>query len=682
MNEKDRLKIAFESIAHREVPETANLWPQIAAKLERKDTVMMNPKLKLAWTLILVLLGLALATGAVYALYAYLKGDPGLEAVSEAGLVTNLELTTAPELLPTQTPRLPASAIGTEQTLQGVTLTLDWIYLDDAWQSFGFTVANLANGQRLGQPAMYFGAITPEWSNGASMSLNETETGLQGLYFINQIVRNENYPDADTFVDIDIEIPLLDASGQQLATFRFSNPQMQVHRAQYYEGGNTTSTSANNLEMRLDWIVFTPQDTRARLCYDQPNLKLEKATLQWGQDAMDLYNVPVSPSQQVLETDSECWEVIFPADTQNSKAFRLVVDTLKDENNTDYPGAWEFTWLFLPQHTKIPGITPIEAQTFQESSITMIQAYADAARIAAVLKIEGAQIDLMSTNVVLKDQQGRDFNAGVSITVDPEDPSLYTYSFTPMDMSQSEDDSFSKEKPLSGERFQGQIVITFNAYGKTNQAPQSFTFDLDLPVYPAKEIQVGQTRSANGLEMRLEQLIVTPSYTYAYLCFQKPDTGDWYLSWQGTNLLIGNAQFSSESADLLFDSDLPRDSYLINSPDPDWTPPITQGRCLRAGFPLGHHNKPETLTLTVRGLELTTAELLSDEKIELARQKLREQGIEMDWITYTGGGGGGSTYQVTQKPDGMTDEEVLERFYTLLGYYVNGPWVFTIEMQP
>lgn len=81
MNEKERLKIAFESIAHREVPETANLWPRIAAKLERKDTVNMNPKLKLSWTVVLVILILLLLTGVAYAVGITLGYIPGIGVV-------------------------------------------------------------------------------------------------------------------------------------------------------------------------------------------------------------------------------------------------------------------------------------------------------------------------------------------------------------------------------------------------------------------------------------------------------------------------------------------------------------------------------------------------------------------------------------------------------------------------
>jgi hypothetical protein len=656
----NRIHFALDSIARRDIPENTDLWPRIAARIERKDAVNMSSRLKLGWTIILVLLGLALATTAAYALYHYFM-DPGMQSVSDTGLITNLNMTSAPATLPTATPLAPASVIGTSQTLHGVTLTLDWVYLDDMWQSMGFSATGLEDDQTLGQPLMRFGKITLGQYSGAAMSLTKTETGLAGKYVVYQSIHDDTDTASDTFADVSIEIPLLDAEGRLLETFHFSGSQVQVHRESYY-GGNTYATRVNGLEMRLEWITFSPKYTRARLCYDRPNLKLESATLQWGQAV----NAPALPSQQIVKTDAGCVEAVFPADTQDSKAFTLVVDTLKDENNIDYPGPWVFTWLVLPQHTQIPGITPLESQTAGSYKVTLVQAYADAARMAVVLRIEGITPDWMSTDVMLN---GEGFNAGYDAGGNPDDPALYILTFYPTDLSHTP------------QRFQGQLVITFNARGQqSDQAPQAVTFNLDLPVYPAKEIKAGQVPSSNGLEMRLETLKVTPSYTFAYLCFQKPDARDWYFSQSGISLQIGEAQSNQGTTSLLFDSD--PGSWMINTPDPAWVPPISSGRCILIGFPLGYHQKTETLTLSIDGLELSMPGPISNEQVQIARQKLRKQGIEMDWITQSGNSGGGSSPQITKKPVGMTDDEVIRRFYEALGYFYKGKWVFSAEIQP
>jgi hypothetical protein len=659
----NRIHFALDSIARREIPENADLWPQIVARIERKDTVKVNPRLKLAWMIMLVLLGLALATTAVYALVHYFT-DPGMRSVSDTGLITNLNITSAPAAVPTATPLPPAAVIGTSQTLHGITLTMDWVYLDDMWQSMGFSATGVGDDQTFGQPLMRFGKITLGQYSGAALSLTKTETGLAGKYVVYQPVHDDTDMASDTFADVSIEIPLLDAEGRLLETFRFSGSQVQVHRESYY-GGNTYATRVNGLEMRLEWIIFSPKNTRARLCYDRPGLKLESTTLQWGQAV----NAPALPSQQIVKIDAGCVEAIFPADTQDSKAFTLVVNNLKDENNVDYPGPWIFNWLVLPQHTQIPGITPLESQTAGSYKVTLVQAYADAARMVVVLRIEGIIPDWMFTDVTLKDLHGDGFNGGYDAGGNPDDPALYTLTFYPTDLSHTP------------QRFQGQLTITFNARGQqSDQAPQAFTFDLDLPVYPAKEIKVGQVLSSNGLEMRLETLKITPSYTFAYLCFQKPDARDWYFSQSGTSLQIGETQSNQGTASLLFDSN--PGSWMINSPDPEWVPPIPSGRCILVGFPLGYHQKTETLTLSIDGLELSMPGPISNDQVQAARQKLRKQGIEMDWITQSGNGGGGASPQITKKPVGMTDDEVMRRFYEALGYFYKGKWVFSVEIQP
>jgi len=115
---------------------------------------------------------------------------------------------------------------------------------------------------------------------------------------------------------------------------------------------------------------------------------------------------------------------------------------------------------------------------------------------------------------------------------------------------------------------------------------------------------------------------------------------------------------------------------------PDWVIPVNTGRCVVVGYPVGHHNRSETLTLTIGELEQSLPEVIPDEQIQMARQKLRQEGIEMDWVVSFGNGGGGGGPVITKKPEGMTDEEVIRRFYELLGYYYPGPWSFGVPVNP
>jgi hypothetical protein len=685
MNTRDeRLKTALQAIARREVAETTNIWPQIAARLKQKEMVTMKPKLKILWTALLVLLGLALISGVAYALYNYFKGDAGMEAVSQAGMVSELNSTALPTPLPTMTPLPTAAPLGTSQTLHGVTLTLKWVYLDDMWQAIGFLVSGLPADQRLGIPQLSFDKIQPEQYSGAAMALYPTENGLEGKYVVHQIVRNpETYMVTDTRVDVNVDIPLLDKNDQVLGEFRFTAPQVLVNQAPY-GSVNTYAVRANGVEIRLEWVALTPKETRAKLCHEQPssgmNLRLEQAVLYQAQNVDQLWNVSGSNAQQINEVDAEgnwrCGEVVFPPAAQDTSALRLVVNTLKDAGGADIPGAWEFVWSTLPQQVAIPGITPpLGSQTNGEVKVTLLQAYADALRVAVVFRIEGAPAN-QSFDLQLLDSEGKPFNTSMGFVANENDPSVHTVSlnFAEPPLQKVDSNMFSQRDPLVGGRFVGKLKLMTNPWD--TQGGQVFTFDLDLPAYPALIVNPAQSVISEGLEMRLERLEITPSFTRAFLCYQKPSQADWMLSYDNMVLQIGQTQAHLSDYSLLLDEDY----GLLERPE--WVTLAGKARCVKAGFAIGHHNQPETLFLMVNGLEQSTPEAIPDDQLQMARQKLRQQGIEMDWVTFSGTGGGGAGPKITQKPDGMTDEEVLKRFYEALGYYYPATWTFTVNITP
>ena len=154
----------------------------------------MNLKWKLVWTILLVLLGLFALTGVAYAFYRYFNNDAGLQSVSNAGLLATVNATAQPTPNPTATPPEPVTVIGNSQTLEGVSLTLDWVYLMDGQQAFGFSADGLAGGKTLGMPEMGFGRLVPEQYRGAGLAVKDDAQPVTGTYVVNQIVR-----DAATF---------------------------------------------------------------------------------------------------------------------------------------------------------------------------------------------------------------------------------------------------------------------------------------------------------------------------------------------------------------------------------------------------------------------------------------------------------------------------------------------------
>src|SRR5688572_18273680 len=192
----NRIHSALESIARRDIPENTNLWPQIAARIERKDAVNMNPRFKLAWTVVLVLLGLILATTAAYAVYRYFS-DPGMQSVGEAGLIQDLNATAQPTVLPdTTVPPGPVTAVGAQQTLENVTLTLDWVFAQRLEQAFHVSAEGLEPDFGLGMPTVAFDGVHQE-QRAVIFSTNAVPGADPGIYLMHWYIMDEHVSAVD-----------------------------------------------------------------------------------------------------------------------------------------------------------------------------------------------------------------------------------------------------------------------------------------------------------------------------------------------------------------------------------------------------------------------------------------------------------------------------------------------------
>ena len=232
--------------------------------------------------------------------------------------------------------------------------------------------------------------------------------------------------------------------------------------------------------------------------------------------------------------------------------------------------------------------------------------------------------------------------------------------------------------PFIAERFRGQLVVTLFTAPDAISPATEFAFNIDLPVYPAMTVESGEVQTAGGLDMILQTVKMTPSYTVVYLCYPKPDPGDWMISGQST-LQIGDDSSSLGTYAMLYNSDY---GDLGKGLEPGWRPALAQGRCVKGGFPVGHHEQAESLVLQIDELQKSMPEVIPDADVKAALQRLRAEGIQMDWMTFsgTGGGGGGPVYK--KLPQGMTEPEAFRRFIEALGYTHQGPWIFKLDIRP
>lgn len=132
----ESLRKSLHAIARRDIPENTNLWPRLAAALEQKQSVPLHPKWRLAWTIVIVLLGLSVVTGVAYAIGRITGYLPGIGFVQPNSL------------------RVLAEPVS--QTRDGITLTIEQVVVDSertviVYKTEGLTIA-AANSRGEGGP--------------------------------------------------------------------------------------------------------------------------------------------------------------------------------------------------------------------------------------------------------------------------------------------------------------------------------------------------------------------------------------------------------------------------------------------------------------------------------------------------------------------------------------------------
>ena len=276
------------------ISERVDLTPRILGAVRTQKVVRMQPRMKLAATILLaVLAALALST-AVYAVYRWIT-DPGLRSVQDAGLVTDLNITARPTLLPTSGEVLPAgqaTSIGLNQTLEGITLTLDWIYLDESRLALGIQYTPLPPDLRLDAPRVSFIGLTPLQSYGYSQSFRSDEN--QAVYVSYQIIHAD---EAGGKVNLSLDVPLVRSSGGEktaLADFHFDLHEIPIYRGQTLPIQQIYSVQRNGVEVRLKAVRIMPSAAEVVACYDfispdVPFTYMQNTTLQIGEGPEEGY---------------------------------------------------------------------------------------------------------------------------------------------------------------------------------------------------------------------------------------------------------------------------------------------------------------------------------------------------------------------------------------------------------
>ena len=305
----------------------------------------------------------------------------------------------------------------------------------------------------------------------------------------------------------------------------------------------------------------------------------------------------------------------------------------------------------------------LPSQTQNGITVTLESYYADAARFVFEVNATSEKGDAFLDRFSLKDEDGREINSGGSFDSRGTNPFHSVIEFNPA-------------VPIKTEHFKGQLTFAAVTSIGDGEVIAQFSFDLDLPIHPALTFNLKQTVWANGIEILLDRLVITPAHTHAYLCYIKPTDADWMIG-QDSTVRINGKTMGIQEYGLLFDSDF---GDIGKGGDPEWTPPIQNGRCVKVGFAVGDAD-PKSLTLTIPMLEQSIPEVIPEDELAAAREKLLPQGIDIDWevVSFAGGGGSGPVYN--KIPDGMSELEAYNKFLETLGYFHEGPWVFAVKIQ-
>jgi hypothetical protein len=670
------IKTSLENIASREFPASFSLLrKENAAFTTRKS--YLNRRKVVAW--VLILLALTCAAFAFYKIFI----DPGLLGARDAGLGNNPNQTAQITVLPA-TPTSVISAITAvkldqQQTLDGVTLKLEWAAINHTALIVGFHVSGLADGESVGMPEATFTNVSPQDPRGQSLQLYSGED-ISGEYTSLQVINDEK---ANAGVDVTLSIPITDNQGNVLQTFSMPLSKLPMCSTEPASGEFTHLGKIADVEVRMDWVKYTRNWTQLKLCYDLPQGSAEISQ-------KDLQLAIANPSAEKQEASADF--ILQAADEDGKKCLVAQFPLNYGESDTtmvlsiDHIGEVKGPWSFMMQpsergpfkeaSTVTPTARPtLDSESAQSLTANLIWAYADEKRLAFEVKFNGWKDTYYLGQFDLKDSQGNEIASGygsTSLGTDPSDQLMHV--------------NFDSKMISSDGRLNLQVDLPIYDSAQSNQFFVSFHFSLDeLKVYQEKEILIGQTFASNGITMQVNRVCYTPSYTSVVLCYNKPAkvgaNSDWWPS-HALTLSIGKLKTQNESGKLLSDSDL-GGAFVKGTPPAD-LPVIDNGRCVEIGFPIGTlaSETSQTATLIIPQLEISQPEVIPQSELDASSSKLKELGIQLQQQTFSGNGGGGGGLVITQKPLGMSDADAMNLVFQALGYQYPGPWVFSFELPP
>ena len=643
------------------------------------------------------------------------SNDPGLQAVEEAGLVTDLDMAAEPVLLPQEELSAeihPVYAVGLTQTIEDNTLTLDWVYADEGRLALAYTTQSLQEGLVVGEPILTYTGFSPKQQNGSIQSSN-AETN-QTLFASYQLIQVDAVGES---IDFSVDLPLVhpdNPSQKPVAQFHFDLENVPLYRGFTIYLQQIYQVTLNGVSVQLKSVQIAPDFTDVVICSDPESGgvsldAIQDATFQLDEGPLTAF------SRQNSEADDQgnhCSRLRFDiGNSEGAGSATFTLNTIVAPDLEDpLSGPWTFYMdiptaeVFAPKETAEPPVeaTPIASQTQSDVTVTLDWVFVDALRAGLGYTITGLPdvpdaLGLLG-EIHLSDAEGNLIDgSGVGsseINRVEGEPGVIQGTW-----------SAGFPEPLQVSEIELEWVITLDGtdtmyaiagfprdpeatpYPRGEHPPflpdtyiGTYTFDLTAEVHPFSVLENLPPVSANGIEMRVPKALITPSMTRVMLCYQKPSERDWWIR----DAYMGESEEKNHwiSGDLIYETDY--DIKPSSVPDGDlWAVPadfqtVEHGRCLILNFLQGQSNSASPLILTVESMQISPPEVIPEEELAAAREILKAQGIEFDYWTVQGQGGGGGGIDFTVLPEGMTDEEAYQKYNEALGYVYTGPWEITL----
>lgn len=185
----------------------------------------------------------------------------------------------------------------------------------------------------------------------------------------------------------------------------------------------------------------------------------------------------------------------------------------------------------------------------------------------------------------------------------------------------------------------------------------NFEFSMQLPVYERQEYITSFSEESNGIQLDINEIILTPAYARLSTCFTLPDSRDWQPDME---LFIDNQP--AQSLGMGF-NERPSNS--------------DQSRCSIFEFAFPFNETPSELSIVISNLYASVPEIISEEDTVRASAILADLNIEANYIL----GDRGIRYEIISKPDDLSDAEVHFLMFDALRPRFDASWAFTLDLN-